>query len=130
MGIPHSHVQRRVPKNLLQRQNIPAIHHEVRREGVAQNVGALATRQLDIAAPHHTGECLPAERESSLLSEVGFKTILQPQGDQHRPYSLRLGVGEHHTTSTNHSLSFRLSSSGGQADFGNQRQVREYRVVP
>lgn len=120
MRIPHRHVQRRMPKNLLQRQDVPPIHHEVRGEGVAQDVGALATGQLDIAALHHAGECFAAEGESGLVDEVGFKPVLQLLGDRHRADTLRLCVGEYHTAGTNHwpgqALRFRPSWRGYTAE--------------
>ena len=45
MRIAHGHGQRRVTENLLQGENVPALHDEVASERMPQNMRRLASRQ-------------------------------------------------------------------------------------
>ncbi len=44
MGVSHGHRQRRMTQDFLQREDVPAIHHEVAGEGVPESVASLALR--------------------------------------------------------------------------------------
>ena len=52
MCITHRNFNIRVPQNSLKHKNISAVHHEVRRKGVAQNMRHLPSRCLDTSALH------------------------------------------------------------------------------
>ncbi len=47
MGVPHRHRQIRVPQSSSKHEDIPAIHHEVRRERVTKYVRQLPFLQLN-----------------------------------------------------------------------------------
>ena len=46
MGVTHRKLSIRMPKDLLQREDIPTFHNEVTGEGVPKNVGRLAFGQF------------------------------------------------------------------------------------
>ncbi len=50
MRIAHGHREVGVPQAALQNQNVSAIHHEVRCEGVAQDMGELTFLQVNIGS--------------------------------------------------------------------------------
>lgn len=47
MGVDHGGLQAGVTQHFLQRQNIPAVHHEMACERVAQDVGELTRQQFN-----------------------------------------------------------------------------------
>lgn len=47
MGISHRHRERRMTQDFLEREDVPAIHHEVTGEGMPERVASLPLRQLN-----------------------------------------------------------------------------------
>ena len=57
VSIDHGGLQTGMAENLLQRQDVPAIHHEVAGEGVTQDMCELALHQLNAGLLHCHTEC-------------------------------------------------------------------------
>lgn len=70
MRIAHRHRERGMPQNLLEREDVPTIHHEVTREGVPESVAGLALRQLDSGALQGAAEGCDAGRERTMHPPV------------------------------------------------------------
>lgn len=51
MSIAHRHLDVRAAEDTLQNQDVATVHHKVASEGMAQNVSALSSRQLDTCSP-------------------------------------------------------------------------------
>lgn len=73
MAVSHGHFDIGVAEDSLQHQDVAAIHHEVAGEGMAQNVGTLASRQLDTRSPDGLFELGIAiiEQATSTLGQHG-----------------------------------------------------------
>ncbi len=63
-------------EHLLQGKDIPAVHHEVRREGVSQYVGFLASRQLEAGHFHGEVEAIPTVTEQAVPVKVGMDSVM------------------------------------------------------
>lgn len=75
--IPHGHGQRRVPENLLQGQDIAAVHHEVRGERVAEHVRFLPTGEGDAGHLHGEVEAVAAVGELAVAAQVRVQALFQ-----------------------------------------------------
>src|SRR5450830_33594 len=83
-----SHGQGGVPKHPLQRQYVAAVHHVMRGEGMAQDVGHLPIRQLQADSLNPATERVVSRSERQRL----FKPTLQPLRNRNRPDFTGLGL--------------------------------------
>lgn len=66
MCVSHGHRQRRIPKDFLEREDVPTIHHEVAGKGVPQSMASLPLRQLNRGALQGAAERCDAGRERTM----------------------------------------------------------------
>ncbi|MCY1546698.1 hypothetical protein D9M68_827100 [compost metagenome] len=83
MRIAHGHRQRGVAQDPLQREDVAAVHHEVRREGVAQYMALLTSRQIEAGHLHREVEAVAAVAEQAVALEVFLDAVLQGRIDGH-----------------------------------------------
>ena len=60
VGVAHRHADVGMAKNLLQAQNVAAVHHEVTGERMPQDVRGLASREFYIGVLCRAPECSDA----------------------------------------------------------------------
>lgn len=84
-------------QDLLQGEDVSAVHHEVAGEGMPQYVGRLAGGEGD-AGLDSLVEAVPAVGEQAVFLEVSLQRGFQLTIDGDRTRSLRLGVHEGHAS--------------------------------
>ncbi|MCY1309854.1 hypothetical protein D9M70_599910 [compost metagenome] len=85
-----------MPQNLLQGKNVPAVHHEMRRERVAQHVRTLTLGQLNPGMLHRNPKRPAALGEPVMFFQVSRQTLLESRSNRDHTNTFRLGIGEGH----------------------------------
>lgn len=92
VGIAHGHGNSGVTEDLLQHQDVAAVHHKVAGEGVAQNMGILPRWQFQPCPfDHHLkGSVTVTEQAAPLSGQLGIEF----GADGHAAAFLALGASE------------------------------------
>lgn len=85
-----------MPQNLLECEDIPAIHHEVTGKGMPESVTSLALRQLNRGPLQGAAEGRDARRERPIHPPMCPHPLSQLWWNRHVPHLPRLGSGIRH----------------------------------
>lgn len=125
MCIPHGHGDGGVAQDLLQHQDVAAVHHKVAGEGVSQNVGILPRWQFQPCPfDHHLEGTIAVTKQTAALSgQLGIEL----GADGYAATLLALGTSEGDAIGGYLGLGqlfhLRPTGAGGQAEFNDQQQV-------